>query len=186
MLTSGTYIKSGFTEIDDSSNSTTDAIKYDDTMKGFDEMINSFKIDNECETKCKLHAVVYMTANYYYKRNESVKNPNKPLSEAKDVNCAQSCFYARKCESSYNEFIQSTITLKTNTIQSVQNIDCNSREGWATYSKLYYETKQEMAKNTGVFLANRDAFLFSNGIDLCKDTPKIDEKLLVSKLFIII
>jgi len=186
MLTSGIYIKSGFTEIDDSSSSSTNASKYDDTMKGFDEMINSFKSDSECETKSKLHAVIYMTTNYYYKRNESVKNPNKPLGEAKDVNCAQSCFYARKCESSYNEYIESTTTLKTNTAQSIQGVDCNSQEGWATYSKLYYETKQELANNTDVFLSNRDAFLFSNGINLCKDTPKIDEKLLVSKLFIII
>lgn len=182
MLTSKIYIKSGFSELDSLSESPPN--NKEDT-NGLDEMLQSFKMGQDEEIKEKLNATVYMTAKYYYNKQESVSSTNELLGKAKDVNCAQSQFYARRCESSYNEFIHRKTTLKTKYSTSEGSVNPKNSDVWESTSKRYYEAKQDTVNNNNcVFSAVRDAFMYANRINLCEEAPKIDDNLLVSKFFV--
>lgn len=189
MLSSNHYIKSGFSEIDSSSNDllTNLITAFKDGFGNIDNMINGLQqTDAEKESQEKISAVVSMTVNYYQKKEVTVKKSETKLSEVTEVQQAKSILTARRCESSYINFMNDVTTIKkkyTSETTSTDTIDANQ---WATQVKRYYDARECIVSKTNVYASIREAFLFGSGINLCDasaNTDKTDKSLLVSKYY---
>jgi len=151
-------------------------------------MINGLQQpDYEKESQEKINAVVSMTVNYYQKKEVTVEKTETKLSEVTEVQQAQSILTARRCESSYINFMNDATTIKTKynseTSTSTGNIDTNQ---WATLVNQYYDARESIVTKTNVYASIREAFLFGSGINLCDgsaNTDKTDKSLLVSKYY---
>lgn len=184
MLSSNYYIKSGITEIDNRSSNdllANSIAQFKDGIQGIDNMINSLKSSQDEEINAKYNAVVYMTVNYYMNKDVIVKDTGVKLGDATDVKNAESILAAKKCESSYIEFIEETKTLKQKYSSQSSQIDFKNinENDWSTKVKQCHQAKEEMVNKTYVYASVRDAFLFANGISMCSSTVNADEKLLV-------
>lgn len=189
MLSSNYYIKSGITEIDNRSSNDLLAkltAEFKDGVQGVDNIIKCLKSSQDEEIITKYNAVVYMTVNYYIKKDITVKDTGIKLGDATDVKNAESILVAKKCESSYTEFIEETKTLKQKYSSQSSQIDLKNinANDWSTKVKQCHEAKEEMVNKMYVYASVRDAFLFANGMSMCSNPANTDEKLLVGQLFI--
>lgn len=189
MISSNNYIKTGIYEIDSPSNDavTNLEIKVDDGLKSLEDMLDGLQTNQDQEMKAKFDSVVYMTVNYYKKKDAVVKDSGVKLGEVEDIKCAQSTLVAQRCESSYSCFISESDNLKSKYISQTSSIDINNinRKSWATITKRYYEAREEIVENSNVYASIRDTFMYGSGINLCTGSANTDEKLLVSKQFFI-
>jgi len=190
MLSSNHYIQSGFSEIDSSSNDilTNLITSFKDGFGNIENMIKGLQQpDYEKESQEKINAVVSMTVNYYQKKDVTVEKLETKLCEVTEVQQAQSILTARRCESSYINFMNDVTTIKTKytsqTTSSTGTIDTNQ---WGTLVKQYYEARESIVTKTNVYASIREAFLFGSGINLCDasaNADKTDKSLLVSKYY---
>lgn len=189
MLSSNHYIKSGFSEIDSSSNDllTNLITAFKDGFGNIDSMINGLQqTDAEKESQEKINAVVSMTVNYYQKKEVTVEKSETKLSEVTEVQQAQSILTARRCESSYINFMNDVTTIKTQYTSGTTSTDTIDANQWATQVKQYYDARESIVSKTNVYASIREAFLFGSGINLCDgsaNTDKTDKSLLVSKYY---
>lgn len=184
MLSSNVYIKSGFSEIDSSTNDIISnlVMLFEDGMKGLDSMFSGLQNDLDKDMKDKLDAVLYMTVKYYKSQSSTVEESDLELSSVTDIKSAQSILTAQRCESSYTNFMTEIETLKSTYTSQSSSTDYSSVSDseWATIVQKYSEARVEIDRKTNVYSSIRDAFLYGSGIDLCQGTANTDQQLLVS------
>ncbi|XP_015366133.1 PREDICTED: uncharacterized protein LOC107163297 isoform X2 [Diuraphis noxia] len=181
MRSSNYYIKSGFSEIDSVSNDLESNLimQYNEQSGSIENMmLNLQQNDVEKESQDKLNAVLYMTANYYQKKDVTVKKSEAKLSEVTEVLQAQSTLTAKRCESSYTEFMNDATTIKSKYTSKTSSTDNTNSNQWDTQVKEYNEARENVVSNTNIYASVRDAFLFGRGINLCDGQANIDQSLL--------
>jgi len=186
MLSSKNYIQSGFSEIDSSSNDilTNLMTLFKNGFGNIENMINGLQqTDVEKESQEKINAVISMTVNYYQKKEVTVEKSETKLSEVTEVQQAQSILTARRCESSYINFMNDVTTIKTKYTGETTNTNNINTNQWATLVKQYYDARESIVTKTNVYASIREAFLFGSGINLCDGSAKTDQSLLVSKYY---
>lgn len=185
MLSSNHYIESKFSEIDSFSNDLESNLmtKYDEESGSIENMMSGLQQnDVDKESQNKLNAVAYMTFNYYQKKDITVKKTETKLSEVTEVQQAQSILTARRCESSYIDFMNHVTTIKSKHTSESSSKDNTNSNQWDTQVKEYYEARENVVNKTSVYASIREAFLFGSGINLCdgSGSANTDQSLLVS------
>lgn len=190
MLSSNYYIESGINEIDSASNDilTNVISQIESGFQSIKDMLSSMENDLDQEVKKKYDSVVFMTINYYKKQETNVQKVETTFGDMTDIKCAQSLLIARRCQSSYTEFMTEIEMTKEKYIQSMSSINLNqiSQNQWATVINNYDEARKEVLNKTNLYSSIRDAFLYGNGISICQGSANTDAKLLVCILFLIL
>lgn len=188
MLSSNYYIQSGFSEIDSSSNDmlTNLMSSFENGFGSIENMINGLQqTDSERESQDKINAVVSMTVNYYQNTDVTVEKTKKTIFEVTEIQQAKSILIARRCESSYINFMNDVTTIKTkysSETTSTNTIDANQ---WDILVQQYSDARESIVNKTYVYAAIREAFMLGSGINLCDGSANTDQSLLVSKYYLL-
>lgn len=189
MLSSGYYIQSGFNEIDSQSNDiVTDVVQK--TESGIENIASWFNGLSDDEAKViqdKLNAMLYMTVNYYQKKDVVVTKTETTLGDVGDISTAQTILIAQICQSSYIDFMKKVEELKSKFNGGpgyTDSVYLNQQE-WNNIVKQYDDARKALAKEMDVYASIKYATLYGMGIDLCTGSASPDEKLMVCKFIII-